>query len=345
MLLKKLTEAVGISGRETEVREIIKEEVANHVEEVKTDSLGNLITYQQGDPAKPTLMLAAHMDEIGLMITQITSDGLLKFKPVGGIDKRILVSKQVVIGEEKIPGVIGAKAIHLQEPKERKKVLDYKKLYIDIGADDKDQAKQKIDLGMMASFPTRYQKLNNGLIKGKAFDDRLGCAELIKIIQEDYDFSLYGVFTVQEEIGTRGAKVATYSIDPDLALVLEGTTASDVPESKEAEYSTSLGEGPALTLRDASTIPDPRLVEELTTIAKEEEITYQWRQSTQAGTDAGAIHLTKEGIPTAVISVPCRYIHSPVSLADLKDYQATIHLVRSFCEKIDKGGIKLETIN
>ncbi|GAB6138597.1 M42 family metallopeptidase [Halanaerobaculum tunisiense] len=345
MLLEKLTEAIGVSGREEEVREIIKAEIIDYVDEIKTDSLGNLIAYQAGDDSQPTAMLAAHMDEIGLMISDITSDGLLKFKPIGGLDKRVLVSKQVTVGPDKIPGVIGAKAIHLQEPEERRKPLDYSNLYIDIGTASEEESKKLIELGTMATFNTQFDQLGSQTAKGKAFDDRVGCASLIKLLQAQTDISLYAVFTTQEEVGARGANIAAYNINPDLALVLEATTASDVPDSKEAQYSTSLGQGPALTIRDSRVIPDQTIVQTLLKTAQEQDINYQFRKSTSAGNDAGTIQLTKEGIPTAVVSVPCRYIHSPVSLINLADYQATTKLVTSFCRKVAKGGISDEKIN
>ena len=342
MLLKKLTEAAGVSSRESEVRDLIKEELENEVEELKTDALGNLIAFKSGDEEKPTLMLAAHMDEIGLMVTDINKDGLLSFKPIGGIDKRILVSKKVAIGEDKITGVIGAKAIHLQKPQERKKVLDYKELYIDIGAKSKKEAKQAVSIGDMVSFVSGYEELGTNAAKAKAIDDRIGCAALIKTLKQDYDFPLYGVFTVQEEVGARGAQAVSYNINPDLALVVEGTTASDVPDSKEQSYSTTLGEGPALTMRDGGMIAHKDLVQEIINIAKKAEIDYQFRKSTRAGTDGRAIHLTKEGIPTAVVSVPCRYIHSPASLINLADYQNTTKLVQQFCQELATGGVNYE---
>ncbi|ADL12807.1 M42 family metallopeptidase [Acetohalobium arabaticum] len=345
MLLGKLSEAVGISGAEDEVRDLIKEEVADYVDEVKTDALGNLITYKEGNPSLPTLLVAAHMDEIGLMITNIEKNGLLSFKPVGAVDKRILVSKQVVIGDDKVPGVIGAKAIHLQKPAERRKPLRIKQLYIDIGAKDEQAAKKLVQIGDTATFSTKFSQLNDKTVKGKAFDDRVGCSLLIKLLKQNYNFPVYGIFSVQEEVGLRGAGPAVYDLEPDLALVLEGTTASDVPESKEHAYSTTVGEGPALTIMDATIIPNRSLLQEIITVAEKEEIDYQFRKSTAAGTDAGRVHLSKEGIPTAVISVPVRYIHSPASMLNLDDYQTTHDLVDKFSVKLAQGGISLERDN
>jgi endoglucanase len=345
MLLKRLSEAIGVSSKEDEVRNIIREELVNYVDELRTDALGNLIAYKKGKKLSPRLMIAAHMDEIGLMITDVTEDGLLSFKPVGGIDKRVLVSKRVLVGKDKIPGVIGAKAIHLQKPDERKKPLDYKQLYIDIGTKDKKESENLVELGTMASFDSKYEQLGKDTVKGKAFDDRVGCAALVELMKKDYEFPIYGVFTVQEEVGARGATVAAYDIEPDLALVLEGTTAADIPDIKEAGYVTKLGDGPALTFRDGAMITYKPLLDRLIKVAEDNQIKYQLRKFTKAGTDGGKIHLTQEGIPTAVISVPCRYIHSPAAIINLKDYQAVVDLVDKFCQDIEKGGFSNERVD
>ncbi|SJZ38394.1 M42 family metallopeptidase [Selenihalanaerobacter shriftii] len=342
MLLDKLSEAVGVSGAEYEIRDLIKEEVKDYVNEIKTDSLGNLIVYKDGDSSLPTLLLSAHMDEIGLMITKIEKNGLLSFKPVGAVDKRVLISKKVVVGKDKVPGIIGAKAIHLQKSSERKRPLKIKQLYIDIGANDQKTAKKLVNLGDTATFATKFSELGEKTVKGKAFDDRVGCSILVELLKKDYDFPFYGVFAVQEEVGLRGAGVAAYDIEPDLAIILEGTTASDVPESKEHAYSTTVGKGPALTMMDMTIIPNKELLQGIIKTADENQIDYQFRRSTSAGTDAGKVHLLKEGIPTVVISLPVRYIHSPISLLNLDDYQAAKGLVDKFCEKIAQGGFSIE---
>lgn len=345
MLLAELSEALGVSGAEYEIRDLIKEKVTDYADEVSTDSLGNLIIHKEGDPDLPTVLLSAHMDEVGLMITKIEKNGLLSFKPVGSVDKRVLVSKKVLIGDDKIPGVIGAKAIHLQKPSERKRPLKIKQLYIDIGAKDDKTAKKSVQPGDPVAFATDFSQLGEKTVKGKAFDDRVGCSILLELLKNDYDFPLYCVFSVQEEVGLRGAGVASYEIDPDFAIILEGTTASDVPESKEHAYSTTVGQGPALTMMDMTIIPNRQLLQGLVTIAEENGIDHQFRRSTSAGTDAGRIHLLKEGIPAAVVSVPVRYIHSPVSLLNLNDYQATKKLIDKFCRKIARGGFGIEEID
>ncbi|KXS40158.1 MAG: endoglucanase [Candidatus Frackibacter sp. T328-2] len=345
MLLAELSEAFGVSGAEYEIRDLIREEVKEYVDEIKTDALGNLIVHKEGDSSLPTLLLAAHMDEIGLMVTKIEKNGLLSFKPIGGIDKRVLVSKKVVVGKDKIPGVIGAKAIHLQRPSERKRPLKIKQLYIDIGAKDDKAAKRVVNIGDTATFATKFSQLGPKTVKGKAFDDRVGCSILMELLRNDYDFPLYGVFSVQEEVGLRGAGVAAYDINPDLTIVIEGTTASDVPGSKEHVYSTTVGEGPALTMMDMTIIPHRGLMQSIIDTVEDTNIGYQFRRSTAAGTDAGRIHLLKEGIPTAVISVPVRYIHSPASLLNLDDYEATKNLLNEFCKRLSSGGFNFEEDN
>lgn len=339
MLLEKMINAAGVSSREKEIRDLIKEEIKDNVDEIYTDKMGNLIACKGKDKNGPKVMLAAHMDEVGLMITEITSDGLLKFQPVGGIDKRVLVSKPVLIGEKKMPGVIGAKAIHLQKKSERKKPIDFDNLYIDIGVNKKEEAENHVDLGDVAVFSTKYEVLDNGRVIGKAFDDRVGCSIIAELTEQEYEMPVYFVFTVQEEVGLRGASAAAYGINPDLALVLEGTTAADVPENKEHRYSTSVGKGPALTLMDRTVIADKNILTGLIEVAEENEIEYQFRRTDFGGNDAGAISLSREGVPSAVISLPCRYIHSPLSLIDLDDYKNMNKLVKLYLERLARKGI------
>ncbi len=338
MLLKRLTEAAGLPGIEDEVRNLIREEVKDLVDEMRTDALGNLITFKKGKVAGPVVMLAAHMDEVGLMITYIRSNGLLSFKPLGGVDTRVLVSKKVLIGPDKIPGVIGSKPIHLQVPSERRNAIPLSSLYIDIGTENKEEAEKLVSIGDGAIFDTKFAEMGEGCFKGKAFDDRVGCAVLIELLKRDYDLPIYAVFTVQEEVGLRGGSVAAHDIDPDLAIIIEGTTASDVPGISEHYHSTSLGDGPAISLMDRSVITDRRLVQGLVETAKENELKYQFRRTSFGGTDAGSVHLTKEGIPSTVISVPCRYIHSPVSLMNINDYETLTELLDKYLQKIAKGG-------
>ncbi|TYP59862.1 M42 family metallopeptidase [Thermosediminibacter litoriperuensis] len=338
MLLKELTEAFGVSGAEDEVRNILKREIES-LAQFRTDALGNLLFEKPGKGKRPKIMLAAHMDEVGLMITSIGKNGWLKFDTVGGIDDRILVSKTVVIGPQKVKGVIGAKAIHLQEPKERETALKSKNLYIDIGAKDKEDAEKKVKVGDYAVFDSQFERIGSDLIKAKALDDRIGCYIITEILKKDYDLVISGAFTVQEEIGRRGSAAAAYAIEPDMAIVIEGTFAADVPENKEEGYSTTLGKGPAVTLMDKTYIADRRLVDRVLQVAERKGIPCQLRRTAFGGTDAGSIHTTKEGIPTIVISVPCRYIHSPAGLASLTDIQNAIDLIDALIIDFQERGL------
>ncbi len=337
MLLERLCQTPGVPGREDAVRDLIRAEVTALVDEVYTDALGNLFAHKKG--SGPKVMLAAHMDEVGFIITSIEDNGSLGFKSLGGIDPRVMVAKSVAVGAKGIPGVIGAKPIHLQEPAERKKPIPLDQMYIDIGAKDKDQAKELVKLGDFAVFTTKFAEIGDDCWKGKAFDDRVGCAIMIEALRENYDLDLYAVFTVQEEVGLRGAGVAAYAVNPDVALVVEGTTASDVAGIPPHKHATTVGDGPALTMIDRSAIPSQAVVERLWQVAKQSGIKCQHRRSTAGGTDAGKILLSREGIPTAVAALPCRYIHSPALVVSKSDYQALQSLVVGFLRSIEDEGI------
>ena len=331
-LLEKISEARGVSGHEDEVRQILLEAVREHVDEYRVDTLGNLITYKKARRPFPgekplRVMLAAHMDEVGLMITHIEKDGSLRFRPVGGLDDRILLAKKVLIGEKRVPGVIGVKPIHLLKKEERQKVVKVEQMAIDIGATSREEAEKVVKIGDYAAFATDFTELGK-TVKGKAFDDRVGCAVLIELLKERYPFDLYAAFTVQEEVGLRGAKVAAYAIKPDVAFVLEGTICDDMPKKRDVSPTTELGKGPAITIMDRTFIADRRLVKLLVETAEELGIPYQFKQPVVGGTDAGAIHLSREGVPSATVAVPCRYIHSPASLLSLEDFENTVKLMK-----------------
>jgi len=336
MLLKRLSEAFGPSGYEKEVRQVLQAELAEHVSEWQRDALGNLIAVKPAANG-PKVMLAAHMDECGLLINHVDSSGLLQFQKVGGLDDRVLVSKTVVIGDKRVPGVIGAKAIHLQRPEERSQVIPHRSLYIDIGATSKEEALSMVNIGDYAVFATKFAEFGVDMVKGKAFDDRAGCTVLAEVLKEDYQLPVVGAFTVQEEIGLRGAGVAAYRVEPDLAIVLEGTTCSDTPGSEEHGYCTNIGGGPAISIMDASVISNKAMVAELVRLAEEHQIPYQFKRSVTGGSDAGRINQTKAGIPVVVVSVPCRYIHSPVSALKLSDLEHTTRLVKLFLRSIEGG--------
>lgn len=337
MLLKKLTEASGVSGNEKEVRKMIIEEIEDYVDELQIDKIGNIITYKKGRKNSPKLMITAHMDEVGLIITDINDSGLLKFMTVGGIDERILVSKCVKIGEKEVPGVIGAKPIHLQEEEERLKSLNLNQLYIDIGVDSKKEAEKLVCVGDYVIFDSSYIEFGKNLVKAKALDNRVGCNLLIDLLKKDSDLGFYGVFTVMEEIGLVGAGPAAYTVNPEVSIILEGTLCFEAPGIDSHLTTTKLNKGPAISLIDRTTIFDDKFRNYIVNVAKENNIPYQFRKTSSGGNDSGEIHQTRGGSTTATISVPCRHIHSPVSIMSKEDYENTYKLLVSVLNKIEKG--------
>jgi endoglucanase len=334
LLLEELSNAFGPSGCEDEVRRTLARALHGKVDELQTDALGNLIAFKRGTGPKPRLkvMVDAHTDEVGLMITRIEKNGLLGFRAVGGIDERLLLAKGVVVGQDRIQGVILAPPSHLTKPEQRKQVIKIDQLVIDIGAASQDEAKGVVKVGDYATFDTRFQVLSQDgwrTVKGKAFDDRAGCAAAAALAEEEYPADLYLSFSAQEEVGLRGARVAAFRIEPDLAFALEGTVCDDTPKKEDASPTSELGKGPAITLMDHSFIADKRLVRLLTETAETEGIPYQFKQPGVGGTDAGAIHLTKAGVPSVAVAVPCRYIHAPVSLMSLNDFDNLVALMKA----------------
>ncbi len=339
MLLKKLTEASGISGNEKEVRDIILDEIKGYVDNIKIDKLGNVIVYKEGKNHSKKLMITAHMDEVGLIVTNIDALGLIKFVPVGGIDKRILVSKPVLIGKNKIPGVIGSKPIHLQKKEEWEDALGIDQLYIDIGVDTEEEAKKLINIGDYISFDSDFVEFGENLIKAKALDNRVGCSLLIEILKETKDIGFYGVFTVMEEIGLVGAGPAAYSVDPDICIVLEGTLCYDVPQIDKHLIPTYLNKGPAISLMDRTTLFDTNLRKKIIEIAENNKIPYQYRKTAMGGNDSGKIHTSKDGVITTTISVPCRNIHSPTSVMSKYDYENAYKLLKAILFEYEKGAL------
>ncbi len=341
MFLKELSEISGVSGDEGRVRDFIRDKLTAWKIEHACDSLGNLYAYKSGSKKtekKRELMLAAHMDEVGLMVSSIEKSGHLRFYKVGGIDESFLVSKPVVVGSNAVPGVIGAKAIHLQKKAEREKPLEVDNLYIDIGAKDKDDAARAVKIGDYVTFAAEAAQLGE-CFRGKALDNRAGCAALLEILQRDFAASFVAVFTVQEEIGGRGARVAAYRLNPKTALVVETTIAADLPEIKEKDQVTALGKGPAFTLQDGSLIAHPRVLERLVAVAQEQGIPYQFRRFAGNFTDGGPISCAHEGVPTGVISTPCRYLHGPASLINLEDWRKVIEVVDEFIRTVMAKGL------
>jgi len=341
LLLKKLTEAMGPSGFENEIRNVIRAEVESLVDKSYTDVLGSLLCEKNIDAAGPKVMLDAHMDEVGLMIVHAEDSGLLKFRALGGVDPRVLVSKPVHIGSSKRHGVIGSKPIHLQSPDERTKPLKLDQLYIDIGAKDKSDALAAVKLGDVAVFTTVYEEIGERAAKAKSFDDRVGCGALIEVLRDAPNLPLYAAFTVQEEVGLRGATTAAYRLQPDIAIALEGTVCFDVVGAPGHGQSTIMGAGPALTVQDGQTLADRRFLEFMMSVAEKHNIPYQMRRVKGGSNDYGSIHKVREGIIGGAISVPVRYIHAPAQIISLDDYDNTIRLTKAVLAEIAEGGFSL----
>jgi putative aminopeptidase FrvX len=315
------------------VRELIVEAVRDRVDEYRVDSMGNLIVLKRASaPARKRsalkVLLAAHMDEVGLLIVHVDNDARLRFEKVGAIDDRVLPSKVFLIGENRVPGVIGLKPVHKLSPAETQKVMKSDDLVLDIGAKTREEALELVKLGDYVTFSADFSPFGDGLVRGKALDDRTGCALIVELLEGDYPFDLYGAFTVQEEVGSRGARAIAFTIEPDLAFVLESTVCDDSPMEKDLSPTTRLGAGPALTLVDKSLISDKRLVRLMSATARENDIPLQVKQPLIGATDAGRLQLSRQGVPSLVLSVPTRYIHSPASVLSLHDYELTRQLMQ-----------------
>lgn len=329
MFLKDLCQLNGVSGNENSVREYIIENIKGRVDSWNIDKIGNIVAQKKGESDnQPNVLICAHMDEVGLFITEITSEGFLKFQTVGGIDPRILISK-IVISSNDILGVIGSKAIHLQKKEERKQSQTVEELYIDIGANTKDEAEQVIGLGDYFVFLSKFESLGPELYKAKAFDNRVGCAIIMEILANRFDCNLIAAFTVQEEVGLRGSRVISNYLQADLAIVIEATMATDFQETCKEDWIVELGKGPACSFMDSATIYKSNLIDNVINTAKKGEIPLQLRLGVAAVNDAGNIHLAGIGIPTITISIPCRNIHSMNSVIAKKDYQDCINLLKN----------------
>lgn len=349
MLIKELTDLNGVSGNEKEVRDFIIQKIDNYCDSIKVDSIGNIIAYKKGkssiDTGKLKVMLSAHMDEVGFIVSGHTEKGFIKFKSVGGVDDRILPGKKVLVGNKKLAGVIGSKPIHQQDKEERERITKIKNLYIDIGADTKEEAERLAPLGDFIAFDSQFVELGRDCIKAKALDDRVGCAVLIEALKNRFDFDMYVCFTVQEEVGLRGAQVAAYSVMPDVALVIEGTTCADVPNVEPQDYSTVLGKGAALTIMDRTCYCDKGMVRFLSNVAEKNNIKFQYKQTTTGGNDSGQIQRTGTGVKIASISVPCRYIHSPVSVMCRSDYESVERLTLAALNEMNKDKDFIKTLH
>lgn len=332
-LLKQLSEAMGVSGAEDEVRKLILNSIKDHVTDIRVDALGNVLAVKKGTgQVNLRVLVAAHMDEVGFIVTGFDSDGTLKIESVGGIDPRILPSLRVYVGKKRIPGVIPWRPIHLSSKEKDVKPVD--SFRIDIGTTSKGAAEGKVKLGDRVIFASETSEVNGAIIRGKAFDDRAGCAELIELCKGDpFPFDLQVAFTVQEEVGLRGAQVLGESIKPDAAVVLEATACHEVPQDEDnpdVTTVTKLGHGPVITYMDARSIAHPTLRQHFVSVAEKSGIPHQFRSPQYAGgTDAGAIQTSIAGIPILTVSLPCRYLHTPYLMLNLDDFANGVKLVRT----------------
>ncbi|MGQ9624930.1 MAG: M42 family metallopeptidase [Candidatus Bathycorpusculaceae bacterium] len=339
--LEKLSNATGVAGREEEVRNLMKKFLKPHADEVKEDKLGNVIGIKKGERNAPKVMLAAHMDEIGLLVKTISKEGFLQFTKIGGIDDRILLAQKVIVYTEKDPihGIIGSKPPHIQKEEERKKVPTFDELFIDIGAQSQEEAKKMgVKIGDSVVFDIKFARVGKNIVIGKAFDDRVGCAVMIEAMRllEKTKCTVYAVGTVQEEVGLRGATTAAFGIYPDVGIALDVTIAGDVPGVKEVEAPIKLRKGPSLTIADYGLITHPKVLRLLVDAAEENKIPYQLETGLPGSTDAARISLTREGVPSGVISVPTRYIHGPAALLSLEDAEKAAKLTAIAIQKIPK---------
>lgn len=331
-LIEKLCCAAGPSGHEGDVRNIVKGIIKPLSDEIIVDRMGNIIAHKKGNG--PRVVLDAHMDEVGFIITAFNEDGTMKFASLGGINSKVIPCKTVLIGKNKIPGVVGIKPIHLQSKKERESNISYDDVCIDIGTNSKEETKRLIKLGDYAVFDTEFSRFGEGLLKGKAFDDRMGCAVLICALMENYNCDLYAVFNVQEEVGERGAYASAYRIDPEIGIAIEGTICADMPNVPAHARATEIGKGPAVSIMDKTSIFNFDVAEEIMSVADKQSIPYQRRKAIAGGNDAGAIHMSGHGAKVATISVPCRYIHSSVSVASIDDFENTVKLVHEYLKTL-----------
>lgn len=325
MLLREIIALRGPSGWEDEVRNAIRTQaqdiLAGKEGRVYSDTMGNLYAYRKGtDKNKPHVMLAAHMDEVGFIVRFADDDGQLLIDSVGGVDARCVVSKRVIVGEKAVPGVIGVKAIHLMSAADRKKAPDYDTIFIDIGAKTKEEAEHLCPPGSYATFESEYREFGDGFVKAKALDDRAGCMIALDVLADsDYAGDITCVFTVQEEVGLRGAKIAAKRVKPDKAIILDTTTANDMGMIDSHKQVTRCGDGPALTFMDRRAIIPQEMRKLAMDAAEKRGIPVQQKRGNSGGTDAGEIHLTGAGVPCLVIVIPCRYCHSGASICKLSD--------------------------
>jgi endoglucanase len=328
-----LADIPGVSGDEGKVREAILAMIRDHADSVDVDPLGNLIVFKRGKRTpKNRILLSAHMDEVGFIITHVEESGLLRFAAVGGIDSRVVVGKAVEVGDARIYGVIGTKAIHQTEEKDREEPLKLDKLHIDIGAKSASEAAALISPGDRAVFHSAFREIGEGHILSKALDDRAGCALLIDLIQGELPYDCTFSFTVQEETGCTGAIAVAYSVKPDIAIAVETTTASDIAGVEPGREVCRFGGGPVVSFMDRGTVYDSRLFRLAMDTAKKRDIPAQMKEGVMGGNESRSLQVARGGAHTLAISLPCRYIHSPSNMLRVTDIVHTEHLLAALIE-------------
>jgi len=347
-ILKEMSMLNGIPGNERQVREYMADKMQD-LATISYDNLGSIIGEKIGNPDGPKIMVAGHMDEVGFMVTRITDEGYVKFTPAGGWWSQVMLAQQMVIttkDNKELRGVIGAKAPHILTPEERAKPVTMESMYLDMGVKDKEEA---LALGIMAGdMVTPYIEAttlsNEKYLLGKAWDNRVGCAAAIEVLNNIKDTNhqniYYGVGTVQEEVGLRGAKTSTYKINPDIGIALDTTIAFDFPGGTKE---TELGKGVGVVFKDGSMVGHKGLRDFVISVCESEKIPYQLTYLERGGTDGGAMHLTAAGVPSIALCLPVRYLHSHTSIVHKDDYDAMVNLVTKLIEKLDKETVETLT--
>jgi putative aminopeptidase FrvX len=344
VMLKELTDAKGIPGDEREPREVMKRYIAPYADEVVTDNLGSLIAKKVGKETGPKIMVAGHLDEVGFMVTQINEKGFLRFQTVGGWWSQVMLAQRVTIQTRKgdVTGVIGSKPPHILTPEARKKPVDIKDMFIDIGASSKEEAMEWGILPGDSVVPYfDFTVMNNEkMLLAKAWDNRIGCAIAIDVLKhlkgQEHPNVVYGVGTVQEEVGLRGAKTSTYLIEPDIGFAVDVGIAGDTPGVTEKEALGKMGDGPQIILYDASMVSHKGLRDFVVQVADENNIPYQYDSLAAGGTDSGSIHVTKNGVPALSITVATRYIHSNAAMLHRDDFENAVKLIVEVIKRLDE---------
>ena len=329
-LVEMLCDLPGAASAEDAVRAVLLQRAKAAADEVRVDAMGSVIVSKHGRRSGgPRVALCAHMDEVGLIIRTIEAEGHLRFSCIGPIDRRVLIGKPVRVGPKGIPGVIGLKAYHLVSEEEEQIVPKTDSLYIDIGADSREKAEEQVSLGDICVFDTKAEQFGDGLIKAKALDSRVGCAVLLTLMEEELPLDCDLIFSAQKKVGHRGAFGAAFSAKPEIALVLDGASAADLPGVGPHQQGCQVGRGPVLSLMDRGMIADRALFELLRSLAEEDHIPWQFQRPDADDSDAGTIQRTRNGIRTATLGIPVRYLDTPAAVASFHDIEQMLALTRA----------------